>query len=247
MVQGSEPQKAATQAEACAWSFHIVREVPARQATMPVDRVGQTIVFCGLPRFVHDFMLFYRRRLPHWIPDQAIIFLTWRLAGSLPQPSPDIDVTDNTAHLRLLQQDGQLDRRHCGPAWLQDPRIASIVSNALRHGETVRQFYTLHAWVIMPNHIHVILEPRIALPTIMRWLKGRTGRVANRILGRTGKPFWQDESFDHWVRSREELRQLIGYVERNPVKAKLVQAEEDWPWSSARLRADDGKRSSAPQ
>ncbi len=99
----------------------------------------------------------------------------------------------------------------------------------------------------MPNHIHVILEPRIPLADILRWLKGRTGRVANRLVGRTGKPFWQDESFDHWVRSEAELQELIGYVEGNPVKAKLVEAEDQWPWSSARLRADDKKRSSAPQ
>jgi REP element-mobilizing transposase RayT len=68
----------------------------------------------------------------------------------------------------------------------------------------------------------------------MRWLKGRTGRMANRILGRTGMPFWQEESFDHWVRSPEELQELIDYVERNPVKAGLVEAKQQWAWSSAR-------------
>ena len=98
----------------------------------------------------------------------------------------------------------------------------------------------------MPNHIHVILGPQIALPDIMRWLKGRTSRVANRLLGRTGKSFWQDESFDHWIRSEGELQELIRYVEGNPVKAKLVEAEDKWPWSSAGPRADDKKRSSAP-
>lgn len=134
-----------------------------------------------------------------------------------------------------------------GPAWLQDPRIAGVVSQALKHGETARRLYALHAWVIMPNHVHAIMEPRIALPDIMRWLKGRTSRVANRILGRTGKPFWQDESFDHWIRAGEELRKLIAYVEGNPVKAGLVEVPEDWPWTSARMAADDKQRSSAPQ
>ena len=90
------------------------------------------------------------------------------------------------------------------------------------------------------------MEPRIALPDIMRWLKGRTGRVANRILGRTGKSFWQDESFDHWIRSGEELRKLLAYVEDNPMKAGLVEVREDWPWTSARIAADDKRRSSAP-
>jgi REP element-mobilizing transposase RayT len=84
----------------------------------------------------------------------------------------------------------------------------------------------------MPNHVHAIFQPRAEMPSIMRWLKGRTARVANQILGRTNKPFWQDESFDHWVRSPEELLDLIHYVENNPVKAGLVEVKHQWPWSS---------------
>jgi REP element-mobilizing transposase RayT len=111
-----------------------------------------------------------------------------------------------------------------------------MLVDALHYGEANRQFYLLHAWVIMPNHVHVILEPRIELPAIMRWLKARTSRVANRMLGRTGTPFWQDESFDHWIRCSQELDELIEYVEANPVKAGLVQVASQWPWSSARAR-----------
>ena len=109
-----------------------------------------------------------------------------------------------------------------------------MLTAALQHGETARQFYHLHAWVIMPNHVHVVLEPCVAMPGIMRWLKGRTARMANRILGRTGMQFWQEESFDHWVRSEEELQAVIEYVEENPVKAGLVETKEQWPLSSAR-------------
>ena len=57
--------------------------------------------------------------------------------------------------------------------------------------------------------------------------------MANRLLGRTGRPFWQEESFGHWVRSAQELQDLIEYVENNPVKAGLVGAKEQWRWSSA--------------
>jgi putative transposase len=60
----------------------------------------------------------------------------------------------------------------------------------------------------------------------MRWLKGRTARVVNRVLGRTGLPFWQDESYEHWIRSGKELQEIIAYVESNPVKAGLVEASE---------------------
>jgi REP element-mobilizing transposase RayT len=115
-----------------------------------------------------------------------------------------------------------------GQFWLQDSRIASMVADAILYGEQVPKLYTLYAWVIMPNHVHIILQPHCELPTIMHWLKGRTARVANRILERSGTPFWQDEVFDHWVRA-EELSYLVEYVENNPVKAGLVV----WPWSSA--------------
>ena len=182
-------------------------------------------------------MSFYRRRLPHWIPNQAVLFLTWRLAGSVPLPAVDLP-TRGGAGRALPTRDERRERVRVGPLWLQDPRVARVVTEALHYGETVRQFYTLHAWVVMPNHVHVILEPATVLPDIMRWLKGRTSRSANRILGRTGEHFWQDESWDHWVRSREELQDLITYVENNPVRAGLVKSKEEWPWTSARDAAD---------
>ncbi len=171
-------------------------------------------------------MPFTRRHLPHWIPDDVPVFVTWRLAGSLPTPqSPDPPPS-------FLQHDDRLHTHHSGPTWLQNPQIASIVADALLHGETVRHSYTLHAWVVMPNHAHAIFQPHADLSTIMRWLKSRTSRKANQLLGRTGMPFWQDESFDHWVRT-EELDYLIDYVESNPVKAGLVPVKAQWPWSSA--------------
>ena len=152
--------------------------------------------------------MFYRRHLPHWIPEDSILFITWRLFGSIPH-SPS------------------------GPLWLQDTRIASLVAGALQYGDATRRLYDLYAWAILPNHVHAILQPRTELPTIMRWLKGRTARKANQLLRRTGTTFWQDESFDHWIRSRDELQELIRYVENNPVTAGLVERVEEWPWSSA--------------
>ena len=184
-------------------------------------------------------MAFARRHLPHWIPEDAAVFVTWRLAGSLPGHASLIcaastdDRNRSSVLPQSLEQDEQLDRTHCGPAWLQDPRVASMVVEALLYGETVRRFYELHAWVVMPNHVHVVFQPNRELSSIMRWLKGRTSRLANQILGRTGTPFWQNESFDHWIRSAEELEYLIEYVENNQLKAGLVEAKEQWRWSSA--------------
>jgi Transposase IS200 like len=187
--------------------------------------VRQTIAFCGLS----GPMSFSRRHLPHWVPEQATVFVTWRLAGSVPSGA-DYRDRDNES---LLQHQERLDSFNLGPFWLRDPRVARVVVDALEHGESVRQFYYLYAWVIMSNHVHLIFQPRIEMASIMRWLKGRTARQANRILGLTGTAFWRDESFDHWIRTKEELRDLIFYVENNPVKAGLVETACEWDWSSA--------------
>jgi len=71
-------------------------------------------------------------------------------------------------------------------------------------------------------------------------LKGYTAREANRILGRTGQHFWQEESFDHWSRDEDEFFRIIAYIENNPVKAGLVTRPEDWQWSSAAERKRRG-------
>ena len=140
--------------------------------------------------------------------------------------------------IRFLALVREADRAAFGPVWLRDARVADVVAHALLYGESGRHFYQLRAWVIMPNHVHVLLRPQIQLPVITRWLKGSTARQGNLILGRTGKAFWQDESFDHRVRDEVELARIIHYVEHNPVSAGLVSDPADWPWSSAGLAGE---------
>ena len=129
--------------------------------------------------------------------------------------------------------DRALDRQTRGPLWLSDARVACSLAQAIRIGETERKFYELHAWAVMPNHVHLLIVPKMPLPVITRWLKGSTARKANLLLGRTGRPFWQDESFDHWVRSQKEFARIVAYIEHNPVKAGFVESPHLWPWSSA--------------
>ena len=106
-----------------------------------------------------------------------------------------------------------------------------MIVEALVYGEA-KSMYCMHAFVVMPNHVHVLWTPVTAHPEIMQWLKGTTARRANRILGRRGK-FWQDESFDHWTRNQREFDNVSAYIEYNPVSARLVERPEDWAWSSA--------------
>jgi len=100
--------------------------------------------------------------------------------------------------------------------------------------------------------IHVLLKPKrvtseggqeasyVLVKEITKKLKGYTAREANRILGRTGQHFWQEESFDHWSRDEDEFFRIIAYIENNPVKAGLVTRPEDWQWSSAAERKRRG-------
>jgi len=89
----------------------------------------------------------------------------------------------------------------------------------------------------MANHVHLLLRPKINVPKITRSLKGVTARAANLILRRTGQPFWQDESFDHWIRDDRDFTKTLHYIEHNPVAAGFVPTPQDWPWSSARRNA----------
>jgi REP element-mobilizing transposase RayT len=179
-------------------------------------------------------MLEYRRRLPHFQPDGVPIFLTWRLYGSLPlHRLGELLVSQPTAGRAFVVADRELDRGGHGPRWLTDPRISRIVADAILAGEAERGFYKIHAWAIMPNHVHLLILPKVPVPTLARWLKGSTARSANRILGRTGQTFWQDESWDHWVRDSHQLHRLVRYIEENPVTAGLVSSAELWLGSSA--------------
>jgi len=75
---------------------------------------------------------------------------------------------------------------------------------------------------VMANHVHLLILPWIGPDRLLKSLKGATAREANRLLSRTGEPFWQKESYDHWVRNPGELEKIRTYIENNPVKAGLV-------------------------
>jgi len=115
---------------------------------------------------------------------------------------------------------------------MSDPRVARQVVDAIRTGER-RKLYELHAWVVMHNHVHMLILPHVPLPQITHWIKGRTAREASLLLERTGEPFWQHESWDHWVRNEREFQRIVAYIEQNPVSAGLAGTPEGWPWSSA--------------
>jgi REP element-mobilizing transposase RayT len=203
------------------------------------------------------YQLYYERNLPHYQPPGATLFVTFRLAGSLPlhiiqelkEEAERVEVelakiTDKQEQDRKRYDeqrryfgkfDAFLDCALTGPTWLKDPFIAVQVKNSLHFLEN--QKYHLDSYTIMPNHAHVVLKPLpkndqkfFGLSEIMHSLKRFTAHEANKILNRDG-PFWQSESYDHVVRDEAEWRRIIRYVVYNPVKAGLVKNWQDWPWT----------------
>ncbi|HYL61128.1 MAG TPA: transposase [Candidatus Methylomirabilis sp.] len=179
-------------------------------------------------------MSYYERNLPHWHPDRTAIFLTWRLYGSLPTAVVRSIQSENVEPGRQFTRfDRYLDHAQSGPFWLRNSVIAGLIIETLRRGHEELHQYALQSYVVMPNHVHLLIVPHTMLSRITHGIKGVTSRDANRMLRRTGKPFWQDESFDHWIRDAGEEQRIQSYIEQNPVAAGFVRRPEDWLWSSA--------------
>jgi len=179
-------------------------------------------------------MTYYERNLPHWHPEGAMLFVTWRLYGSLPIDFVNrIRNSKEAANIRFARAEALLDKPNVGPLWLNEPEVAKQVEATILRGTRELKQYLLWAYVVMPNHVHALITPQQTLRRIMEGLKGVSAYRANRILKRAGKAFWQRESFDHWVRNEVEEAKIRLYIENNPVKAGLCRAPEEWKWSSA--------------
>jgi len=174
-----------------------------------------------------------RGRLPHWERDEATYFVTFRLFDSLPAVALERIKQTKPGGDYAERLDAYLDRGS-GASFLKDPRVAKLVVDALRHFDGAR--YHLHAWCVMPNHVHVIFSvlpartPALRLSSIIQSWKSFTAKEANRPLARTGS-FWQREYYDHLVRDDEDFVRCIEYTINNPVKAGLCERWEDWPAS----------------
>ncbi len=138
------------------------------------------------PRYCHS-----RGYLPHFDQEGFTQFITFRLSDSVPKhvlekwkvelESDEIKDADFRRRVEYY-----LDQNY-GKGWLRDPRIASLVQDALLKLDGER--YRLISWVIMPNHGHILLKPNegIELPDIMHSIKSYTAHEANRILNRKGQ------------------------------------------------------------
>lgn len=182
-----------------------------------------------------------RGYLPHRDEPGLTQFVTFHVADSFPA-----ELRHEWAALWKIEDDRQRQRKleyyldkGCGECPLRIREIGDLVSGALRFHHGTK--YELKAWVIMPNHLHVLFKVNTeSMGNIIADWKQYTARQANKLLGRRGQ-FWAEDFWDTYMRdSAHELR-ACRYIENNPVKALLVREPQEWSWSSAGFRDNYGR------
>ncbi|MDA1275083.1 MAG: transposase [Verrucomicrobia bacterium] len=191
--------------------------------------------------------------LPHLKREGGTYFVTFRQAGTLPKEvlirfkqERDAVLVQAKAAKRPLtwheqeelfrwyssRVDKYLDAGQ-GTCYLRDSALADLVTGAIQFFEG--QHYELRAWVVMPNHAHVVVRPMPGhvLSDILHSWKSFTSHEINKRLPTKVSPFWQSESYDHLIRDDEDLHRCWHYTLMNPVNAGLCAAPEAWKWSSA--------------
>jgi REP element-mobilizing transposase RayT len=179
-----------------------------------------------------------RGYLPHFDKPDRLQFITTRLYDSLPPPLLQ-QARDEAATLKQLSNNNNLRKaielaldKSAGACYLANPEVAAIIKDHIFRYEQVA--YTVEAWVIMPNHIHMALRimEDSKLSSIIKQFKGASAHAVNKLLQRSGS-FWEKDYFDSYARNEQDEANIIRYIENNPVKAGLCQEPEDWQYSSA--------------
>jgi REP element-mobilizing transposase RayT len=173
-----------------------------------------------------------RGYLPHWEAGETPQSLTFRLADSLPhamlrrwreelqQLPPE---SRSPGHSKAIE--AALDASH-GACLLGLPGVASIIENVLLHFDGER--YRLHAWCIMPNHVHALATPvgGYSLSAVAHSWKSFSAKAINQVLGRAGS-LWFPEYYDRKIRNEEHFEAVRHYIENNPVKARLCTTAQE--------------------
>jgi REP element-mobilizing transposase RayT len=185
--------------------------------------------------------------LPHWQCDRGVYHISFRLADSIPKSTREQWIREREFWVAQAKQFGTefleeterklqylfsekiekyLDAGY-GQCYLKQFVIAKLVADSLTHFDGRR--YCLHAWCIMPNHVHIIAEPMPGhdLLSIIHSWKSYTAHQANKVLGLSGA-FWQPDAYNHIIRSKKEYDFQVEYVWENPEKIGFV--EWQWRW-----------------
>lgn len=117
-----------------------------------------------------------------------------------------------------------------------DFRLARLTIRALQAPDAADTCHTL-AFVLMPDHLHWLLELRAAsLSSVVGRFKAKASAAINRETGSPGVPRWQRGFHDHAVRQEEDLATLARYLVSNPLRAGLARRVGEYPhWDAVWL------------
>jgi putative transposase len=168
--------------------------------------------------------------LPHWQQGEVMQFVTFRLGDALPRekiqlwlaqrkvwlthhPKPWDPATETAYHKEFTWRLERWLDRGSGSCLLRDPSARDILSEMLMkfHGDR----YEHHAWVIMPNHVHLLFVPHVPLENLIQAWKSNSARRIGR--GR----IWQRNYRDTLIRDGDHFANAVRYIRNNPTKAKL--------------------------
>jgi len=168
--------------------------------------------------------------LPHWQQGEAVQFVTFRLGDALPlslvrdwraerdkwlleHPQPWSPETQAEYYRRFTRAIERWLDQGMGSCLFADPQVREVLVDCLMRfdGERVKH----HAWVIMPNHVHVLFSPLVPMEKLIQAWKSHSARMLGK------GPIWQRDYRDTLIRDIDHYQNCIRYIRRNPLKAKL--------------------------
>jgi type I restriction enzyme R subunit len=181
--------------------------------------------------------------LPHWQQDEALQFVTFRLGDSLPQsklrtwkmerslwlaehPEPWDEETRQAYHrIFSLRLERWLDAGH-GSCLFAEPSHRKVLADTLKRDDPSRAVF--FCWIIMPNHVHLLFQPKFPLPDLMKAWKG----ISARRIGQGS--IWQRNYRDTLIRNVDHLERVVRYIRNN---RKSINPDQYALWESERTKA----------
>jgi REP element-mobilizing transposase RayT len=198
----------------------------------------------------------HKRNLPHIYPQDAAFFITFRLKNSIPREVLAKMKEDEEQRIAEIRQsklseadkneaiytekkrffsryDKALEKYATDDDFLKIPEIAQTVADKMH--EYDKKLYDLIAYCIMSNHVHLLFTTHnyenADISYIMKLIKGGSAYLCNKILLNRAEIFWQDESYDHYIRNQKEFTNIEYYIIENPVKAGLIENWQQWKFT----------------
>ena len=211
------------------------------------DEVPSRSIFPGKYLDYVDIIQYKGNHLPHWENESVIYHVSFRLADSIPgflvrkwinERNSILDIANKESRLLTQEEIRRLQFLYSdnvekyldagyGSCLLRNEAVAQIVKSSLEYYNGKQ--YLLHAWCIMPNHVHTVYEPldNTLQRTILSGWKSSTAHAINRLLNRKGR-LWQVDSYNHIIRTEAEYYNQMQYVWNNP---KHIPEAQKWRWS----------------